>query len=550
MKNIIFVVALLAGQSIVAQNVGIGVPTPLQKLEVDGAIKIGTSNTNEPGSIRFTGTNFEGGDGVKWKALEALPAGTIVLSETLPNADLLEAGFTHVGYSDAVTSQKDSTPFQQANSWRTISSNAAPSYLKNYSTLPINNNLFLFGGLQNGILSNQGYIYDKTSDNWEVLNKLNAPTPRHNNIGMLQTNAEVIIIGGDQYGFPSSFYGAKYRLSTKVWSPISSVNGPSPRSGFELVWTGTRMLLWGGLATGGIYNPINNTWLTISEVNAPSARKEFQSFWTGTEWIIWGGRTTGFPSTIITNGAKYNPTTNTWTTISTVNAPLNNVNNKAGAALWTGTEMIIWGGANAVGTSIQTGARYNPVTNTWTTMAALNAPTPRIFFNSAWTGSQLLVWGGVTVSAPIQSGARYDPGSNIWTTMPTLNSPPPRQNYQSVYNGTSFILWGGVELVLGSDGFATEKEYNEGYQYNLATNSWIAFSKRGAPTPRQVSSSTGLVYYWAGDRLIVWGGAKFNENSPTYSDNLYEGGRYFINAPVGTTYFDAGPKRYFFFRKN
>lgn len=50
-------------------NVGIGTVNPAEKLEVVGAIKIGnTSNTNA-GTIRWTGSDFEGYDGNTWKTL-------------------------------------------------------------------------------------------------------------------------------------------------------------------------------------------------------------------------------------------------------------------------------------------------------------------------------------------------------------------------------------------------------------------------------------------------------------------------------------------------
>lgn len=49
-----------------AQNVGVDVPTPLEKLDVAGGIRVGnTSNTNA-GTIRFVSPNFQGYDGTQW----------------------------------------------------------------------------------------------------------------------------------------------------------------------------------------------------------------------------------------------------------------------------------------------------------------------------------------------------------------------------------------------------------------------------------------------------------------------------------------------------
>ncbi|MEX1309108.1 MAG: hypothetical protein AB1Z65_01690, partial [Candidatus Sulfomarinibacteraceae bacterium] len=52
---------------------------------------------------------------------------------------------------------------------------------------------------------------------------------------------------------------------------------------------------------------------------------------------------------------------NTWEPTSTVDAPAN-VNNNA--KVWTGAELIVWGGGNFPGTNV--GGRYDLGTNTWT----------------------------------------------------------------------------------------------------------------------------------------------------------------------------------------
>jgi hypothetical protein len=54
-----------------AQNVGIGTETPTQKLDVNGGLRIGTTNTANPGAIRWneTKSDFEGYNGVTWVSL-------------------------------------------------------------------------------------------------------------------------------------------------------------------------------------------------------------------------------------------------------------------------------------------------------------------------------------------------------------------------------------------------------------------------------------------------------------------------------------------------
>jgi len=55
-------------------NVGIGAQTPNQKLEVAGAIKIGNTDSPEPGTIRWNGNNFEGFNGEEWISFHIIEA--------------------------------------------------------------------------------------------------------------------------------------------------------------------------------------------------------------------------------------------------------------------------------------------------------------------------------------------------------------------------------------------------------------------------------------------------------------------------------------------
>ena len=50
-------------------KVGIGTVTPTEKLEVDGGIKVGTTTTSNAGTIRYSGSDFEGYDGTSWLSL-------------------------------------------------------------------------------------------------------------------------------------------------------------------------------------------------------------------------------------------------------------------------------------------------------------------------------------------------------------------------------------------------------------------------------------------------------------------------------------------------
>ena len=61
-------------------------------------------------------------------------------------------------------------------------------------------------------------------------------------------------------------------------------------------------------------------------------------------------------------------------------------------AVWTGSEMIIWGGQSNGGL-LDTGGRYNPATDTWTFTNSSGAPTARSGHTAIWTGNEMIVRG-------------------------------------------------------------------------------------------------------------------------------------------------------------
>jgi len=69
-------------------------------------------------------------------------------------------------------------------------------------------------------------------------------------------------------------------------------------------------------------------------------------------------------------------TDDTWTA-SITSAPAGRLYH---TAVWTGSEMIIWGGSPDAGQSfLNTGGRYNPTTDSWTATSTTGAPAGRAF---------------------------------------------------------------------------------------------------------------------------------------------------------------------------
>src|SRR4029077_8947523 len=58
--------------------------------------------------------------------------------------------------------------------------------------------------------------------------------------------------------------------------------------------------------------------------------------------------------------------------------------------------------------------------DTWTPTSLTNVPDRRGVHTAVWTGSEMIVWGGVGVTS-LNTGGRYDPSTDSWTATSTTN---------------------------------------------------------------------------------------------------------------------------------
>jgi len=247
---------------------------------------------------------------------------------------------------------------------------------------------------------------------------------------------------------------------------------------------------------------IDDSWTTTSTTNAPIARVVHTAVWTGSEMIVWGGED---EHVVFSNtGGRYNPATDSWTATSMTNAPAGRVGH---TAVWSGSEMIVWGGLDENFVPLNTGGRYNPGTDSWTATTTTNAPTGRNEHTAVWTGSDMIVWGGSNFSMYLNTGGRYNPATDSWTATSMTNAPVGRVAHTAVWSGSEMIVWGGLD-----ENFVP---LNTGGRYNPGTDSWTATTTTNAPTGRNEHTAV-----WTGSEMIVWGGSVSGANG------VNTGGRY------------------------
>lgn len=309
-------------------------------------------------------------------------------------------------------------------------------------------------------------------------------------------DGQQLLIWGGNVGSSSPVYvnsGAMYDPVADQWQTMSPLNAPDARSGHTTVWTGSSMLIWGGvstngaLGTGGAFEPSGQSWTALSTSNAPSARYGHVAVWTGSSMFVWGGQNN---SGLLNDGALYDPVSNQWTTITTPGAP----EGRTGAtAVWAGDRVIVWGGNGNSGFLNDGGELLfsNGVPSQWIAMSVANAPEGRQMHTAVWTGTAMLVWGGSDGGA-LGDGGSFSVASNTWTTITTNNDPAARFSHAA--------LWTGQEMLI-LDGNNGATDLASGSAYNPATGTWRPLTTLGSPLAR---TSPGAV--WTGSQALLFGG--------------------------------------------
>jgi N-acetylneuraminic acid mutarotase len=354
--------------------------------------------------------------------------------------------------------------------------------------------IILSSNLTDANLVSAGYVKlgkVDLGDVWDQRSTNSAPAARYLP-SSVWTGTEMIVWGGS----PDINSGGRYNLAANTWTALPS-SGLAGRSYHTAVWTGSEMIIWGGVALGGSqyfgdgarYSPITNSWTTVTLSGAPALRGYHTAVWSGSEMVIWGGLSSG---PVFNVGGRYNPANNTWAAaaITTTGAPaLRSLH----TAVWSGTEMIVWGG----GSYTNDGGRYNPANNTWAAagVTTSGAPLGRSYHTAVWTGTEMIVWGGNTNNTIyFNDGGRYNPTLNSWTAVTTTAAPSARFHHTAVWTGSDMIIWGGRATV-------SNIPFNDGGRYNPTVNSWTAVTTYGAALAREYHTAV-----WTGNEMLVWGG--------------------------------------------
>lgn len=236
---------------------------------------------------------------------------------------------------------------------------------------------------------------------------------------------------------------------------------------------------------------------------APSTfygRHYHSAVWTGTEMVVYGGYSSISPY-YMADAAAYNPTTDAWRPLGTSPVAGRYYTN----AVWTGTQMLVWGGTGS-GTK-NDGAAWTASTGMWSTLPA-SPLTARYKHSTVWTGTEMIVWGGYSNLA---DGAAYNPTTGMWRTIAAAPLTG-RYDHSAVFAGGKMIIFGGR----GSTCPGTTSGCSDAAAYDPVANTWTSLTPPSADLDGRYGADTAVDS--TGKLAIFWGGYG-SYVSPSYTRN-------------------------------
>lgn len=247
--------------------------------------------------------------------------------------------------------------------------------------------------------------------------------------------------------------------------------------------------LWGASACGAragladitvgdaCSEPGNHWQAIIPPPEMQTVRQEHCAVWTGEELIVWGGIPhTGGVNDIL--GFRYRPRDGSFRTMSKVGALPKMA---CDVAVWTGEEVLFLGNPGPDGL-VAPSARYRPSDDSWRPMSTVGAPVTRNP-SAVWTGQELIVWGGRELDSTVADGFAYRPDSDSWRPISAVGAPPPS------WPGT-LAVWTGTEMILA---------VTPGFSYHPVSDSWTTLPPGGPANFLRVGA---LV--WTGEEVVAW----------------------------------------------
>ena len=286
----------------------------------------------------------------------------------------------------------------------------------------------------------------------------------------------------------------RYGEAVEAAVPVAEVRGPRDRRPFLLVAAALLLVACVGAGVWALRadDPADDNGPVVDTTEGPTVESGWQTLdpgplepregaaavWTGEELVVWGGyrEATG---QIVPDGGAYSPASGEWRAMASA-PPVAPGRRATGSALgvWTGDEVLLW--TTGAGWA---GSAWNPATDTWRRLApggpsqdyvddGLNAPV--------WTGEEML---------DAAANRAYDPVTDAWRVLP--DRPVEGAVRGSVWTGDEFLV-----LVANRSDASYPAGEAVALSYNPDDDAWRALPPTGV-------GETAVALAWDGEQAVA-----------------------------------------------
>jgi len=143
----------------------------------------------------------------------------------------------------------------------------------------------------------------------------------------------------------------------------------------------------------------------MSLEDAPAKTERHSAVWTGSKMVVFGGFDSG--AGLKGKGGIFDLAKNSWVSFDSESA----MARTGQTAIWDGSDLLVFGGkSKRLRTYLNNVAAFNPESEIWTSKQGRNSPSPRNYHSAVWTGTSLVVWGGAGKNGmPVANGGVFYP---------------------------------------------------------------------------------------------------------------------------------------------
>lgn len=396
--------------------------------------------------------------------------------------------------------------------------------LQHHASASVGNDVYVFGGRKNGgalvNVTNDLWKYSTEDDTWELLTTPSPkPSPR-NGHKMVSINHLLYVIGGVDVNGQRSNETWEYNTLTNVWTQKQNFVNNSPNA--SAVIRNGKIVVVSSISNASMtveeYDPSTDTWSTITSFGNSNAIPDNPfGLAIDNDNFIWicGGRK---PSPIPAPTNTYVITPDNQLVDMGSHPPPRDFN---AATFFNGKYYTYGGGQSNVYSATLNNSRFesfNRMTNEWENLSE-DSPILRDIFGSTMSGNKFVVTGGRF----LQSGSPVYTNETWICEWVEVIEPEPEPEYvikwrrgadlQVALSGSVSSSVGNYLYVFG--GYDGTNDNSNFYRYDISADNWDVINQPSIKPSSRVQSSMVAIK----GKLYLFGGTTRNPNGSRAATN-------------------------------